>query len=480
MNRIVPLILALMLLAAAPRSGLGQERLWTQKSGVGPSADVPVTSATFSRLAEQLLPAVVSISVKASSGRQGRFSTGNPIWDQFLGVRPERERLQEGLGTGLIIHRDGYVLTNNHVIENAVDIQVSMNDGRHLEARLIGADPRTDLALLRLEGQGGFPVAPLGDSEGLKIGEWVIAIGSPFGLSQTVTAGIISAKGRKDLSPGSGPLYENFIQTDASINPGNSGGPLINMNGEVIGINTAIVQSGQGIGFAIPSDMIKQLIPQLATGKVQRSWLGVGIQKLTDDLARSLGLRQTKGALIARIYAGSPAEAADLRVGDVVLRFGTHEIGDSSDLPWLAATAGAGVAVPLVIWRDGRTLTATVIMGTLTDGDEGQSYAPPAAAPQGRNERVDLAGMTLRNPTQEERRANGLGQALGVVVERVAPNGSSAAAGLRPGDVVLRIGYRKLGGVGELTKVVQALARGSMVSLHVLRDGEYLWVAVKV
>jgi serine protease Do len=468
---------------ALPIGAQAQERLWTQKGTSGPAAEIPLTSSTFSRLADQLLPTVVSLSVKASTGRPGRSSSGDPVWDYFFGVRPERQRLQEGLGTGVIIHRDGFVLTNNHVIENAVDIQVSLNNGKHVSARLVGADPRTDLALLKLDGQGPYPVAPLGDSEGLRIGEWVMAIGSPFGLNQTVTAGIVSAKGRKDLGSGTEPSYANFIQTDASINPGNSGGPLINLNGEVIGINTAIVQSAQGIGFAIPSNMAKQLIPQLATGQVQRSWLGVGIQKLSDDLARSLGLRETRGALVARVYAGSPAEDADLRVGDVVLRFGNQDLEDSSDLPWLAATAGAGASIPLVIWRDGKTLNATVVMGRLEDGGEGTRVAPRASSPKAPSatpETMDLAGMTLRDPSSAERRANGLGRAVGVVVDRVNPEGAAAAAGLRPGDVVLRIGYTRLAAVAHLRKVASTLARGSMVSLHVLRNGEYLWVAVRL
>jgi serine protease Do len=364
------------------------------------------------------------------------------------------------------------------VVENAVHIQVALNDGRHLEASVVGADPRTDLALLKLKGGGPFPVAPLGDSETLKIGEWVIAIGSPFGLSQTVTAGIVSAKGRKELSPGSEPLYANFIQTDASINPGNSGGPLINMNGEVIGINTAIVQSGQGIGFAIPSDMAKQLIPQLATGKVQRSWLGVGVQKMSEDLARSLGLKSAKGALVAQVYPGSPAEEADLRVGDVVLRFGKREIGDSSDLAWFASTAGAGTTVPLQVWRDGRTITVNVLMGLLGEGGQGVRVAPREAG-AARAGTVDLAGMTLRDPTREERRSLGLGRGPGVVVEAVKPDSQAAAAGLRPGDVVLRLGYRKIGGAAELQTLLSGVAKGTMISLHVLRDGQYLWVALK-
>ena len=250
--------------------------------------------------------------------------------------------------------RDGYILTNNHVVEEADQIKVKLCNGKEYEGKVVGRDPKTDLALLKIEGASDLHPLKLGNSEDLKVGSWVVAVGSPFGLEQTVTAGIVSAKGRVI---GSGP-YDNFIQTDASINPGNSGGPLINMKGEVVGINTAIIAEGQGIGFAIPINMAKEIAPQLQDkGHVTRGWLGVSIQEMTPELAKSLGLKEKKGALVAQVVPGSPAEKAGIEQGDVILEFDGKEVSDSKDLPRIVASTPVGKIVTVKMSREGKSST---------------------------------------------------------------------------------------------------------------------------
>ena len=252
----------------------------------------------------------------------------------FFGASLSVPHKQRSLGSGFIISDEGYILTNNHVVAGADEINVKLSDGREFKGVLKGSDEKLDLALVKITAKDHLPVAPLGDSDAIEVGEWVLAIGNPFGLSQTVTAGIVSAKGRVI---GSGP-YDDFIQTDASINPGNSGGPLFNAKGEVIGINTAIVAGGQGIGFAIPVNMAKSVITQLReTGKVTRGWLGVSVQPVTPDLAKSFGMKNDKGALVSEVMKDSPAEKAGFKVGDIILEFDGKAITDMHELPRLAA-----------------------------------------------------------------------------------------------------------------------------------------------
>ncbi len=305
-------LMVLMIALALAGGAQAQDKIWVEKDGAAGKA--PVTSETFSKLAAELSPAMVNIQIK----RRVSGTSHDPIYDYFGFRQRQGPQIGEGLGSGFVINPDGHVLTNNHVVADAVSVTVSLSDGTEYPAKLVGADPRTDLALLKIDGARGLTAMPLGDSDALRIGEWVMAIGNPFGLEHTVTAGIVSAKGRKEVQPGTEPMYANFIQTDASINPGNSGGPLLNMAGEVVGINTAIVRSGQGIGFAIPSNMAKTLIPQLAKGKVERSWLGVAIQEVTPPLAKSMGLERPEGALVRNVYPNSPAKTAGFQAGDVI------------------------------------------------------------------------------------------------------------------------------------------------------------------
>lgn len=466
-------LLMLVLGLALAGGAQAEERLWIEKDAGAAADKAAVTSETFSRLAAALSPAMVNIQIK----RQVTGATHDPFYDYFFGF-PQRQGPQfgEGLGSGFVINPDGHVLTNNHVVADAVSVTVSLSDGREFPAKLVGADPRTDLALLKIDGATGLTAMPLGDSDALRIGEWVMAIGNPFGLEHTVTAGIVSAKGRKEVQPGSEPMYANFIQTDASINPGNSGGPLLNMAGEVVGINTAIVRSGQGIGFAIPSNMAKTLIPQLARGKVERSWLGVAIQEVTPPLARSMGLERPEGALVRNVYSDSPAKAAGLQAGDVIVAFDGTPVKDSSDLPWMAATAGVGAAVEVTLVREGKRLKKAVVMGDLADAGRAAEETPSDAKHVGSG--LEGAGLTLGDLTPPERLKLGAPPTYGISVTGVAPGSLAAEAGFRPGDVILRMGTAKATDVASALDRYARVKSGTPVPFHVLRGGTlYLWVA---
>jgi len=348
---------------------------WSAAPGTA-QAPSPAVDARpdFAAMVDATRPAVVNIST-TQAGRGGQAS---PLTDplrefleRYFGEQLPREEPRRSLGSGLIIEPDGYVLTNNHVIENAQMIMVRLSDEEEFEARVVGRDPRTDLALLKIQGRREFPVARLGDSDSLRVGEWVLAIGNPFGLEQTVTAGIVSAKGRVI---GAGP-YDDFIQTDAAINPGNSGGPLFNTRGDVVGVNTAIFsQTGGsvGIGFAIPINLAKELIPQLrAKGRVPRAWLGVAIAPVTPELAKRLGRPVRDGALVAEVVPNGPAARAGVRPGDLVVAFQGKPIRRADELPRLTAKAPVGSDVELTLWRDGKEQAVTVRLGELPERPRG-------------------------------------------------------------------------------------------------------------
>ncbi len=339
-----------------------QEGCKSKQNSVETNTEVIGFPQSFADLAEKVKPAVVNISTETTvriPGNPFRHFFGpdeeGPFGDffkRFFGDIPDRELKQQSLGSGFIIDKDGYIITNNHVVEGADEIRVKLADKREFRARVVGRDPKTDLALIKISSVfKDLPTLPLGDSDKIRVGDWVLAIGNPFGLEHTVTQGIISATGRVI---GSGP-YDNFLQTDAPINPGNSGGPLINLKGEVIGINTAIIASGQGIGFAIPSNMAKSVISQLKEkGKVTRGWIGVSIQSLTPELARSFGLKETKGALVADVEPGGPADLAGIKRGDIIISFNEIEIKEMSDLPRIVAETPIGKTVNVKIIRNGK------------------------------------------------------------------------------------------------------------------------------
>src|SRR5206468_3900087 len=367
-RRRLPLAAGLVLVLVALGAAFGYGRaattpLWSdQPIAVAPTT---VTAPDWVALAQALKPAVVNVSMKRAA--QATPEALDPFFQQFFGRVPPR--VQRGLGSGFVINADGYVVTNNHVVDGATEIRVKLADGRELAGRVVGRDPRTDLALLKVDAHG-LPTIPLGDSAALKVGEPVMAIGNPFGLEQTVTTGIVSATGRVI---GEGP-YDDFIQTDASINPGNSGGPLINAQGQAVGINAAIFsRSGGsvGIGFAIPTNLAKPVLTQLAAaGHVVRGYLGVTIQRVTADLAKSFGLPGAHGALVASVAEGGPAKAAGLRPGDVIVEYDGRSLERSDELPRLVAETPLGREVPLTVARDGKTLTLRATIAKLAEPQE--------------------------------------------------------------------------------------------------------------
>jgi len=324
---------------------------------------------SFAAMVDAAKPAVVNIGTIQAAPRRGPRGVDpmREFLERYFGESLPKEEPRQNLGSGLIVEPDGYVLTNNHVIENARMIMVRLSDEEEYEARVVGRDPRTDLALLKIQGRREFPVARLGDSDRLRVGDWVLAIGNPFGLEQTVTAGIVSAKGRVI---GAGP-YDDFIQTDAAINPGNSGGPLFDTRGEVVGINSAIFsQTGGsvGIGFAIPINLAKELIPQLkAKGRVSRGWLGVAIAPLTPELAQKLG---RPGALVTDVVPSGPAAGAGVRAGDLIVAFQGQPIRRAGELPWLTAKTAVGSEVELMLLRDGKEQAVKVRLGELPEGPQ--------------------------------------------------------------------------------------------------------------
>jgi Do/DeqQ family serine protease len=366
--------LVVLVLVAVFGAGTGLAFWWPRARSAPPVAPSALGTAdalqtAFVGVAQRVRPAVVNIgTIQVARTRRAPFSPGQSddpffkdFFDQFFGNQAPGgpgEFRQPGLGSGVIIDRRGYVLTNFHVVKGADSVTVRLNDRHEFRGRIVGSDPKTDLAVVKFDPDHELTLATLGNSDALRVGEWAIAIGNPFGLDQTVTVGVISATGRSDVGIAT---YENFIQTDASINPGNSGGPLVNLKGEVVGINTAIVATGQGIGFAIPANMVKRVIAQLIDrGKVTRGWLGVSVQPITADLAQSLGIAGTRGALVARVYPKSPAESAGLAPNDVVVTFDGTPVDDYHHLQRLSAEAEVGKTVTLDLLRKGAKRTVSV------------------------------------------------------------------------------------------------------------------------
>ena len=432
-------------------------------------SETPMVPANFSNLAEKVRPGVVNIQVVKKVKNVGfgfRNFPGNPFGDDnpfgdFFGPfsegNPPRSFEQRGVGSGFVMSRDGYVLTNNHVVEDADQIKVKLANGKEYVGKIVGRDSKTDLALVKIEGASDLQPLKLGNSDDLKVGSWVVAVGSPFGLEQTVTAGIVSAKGRVI---GSGP-YDNFIQTDASINPGNSGGPLINMQGEVVGINTAIIASGQGIGFAIPINMAKEIAPQLQEkGHVTRGWLGVSIQEVTPELAKSFDLKEKKGALVSQLVSGSPAEKAGIEQGDVIMEFDGKEVPDAKALPLIVASTPVGKTVTIKLLRNGKVLDRQVRVGEMDEKVE------VAKAPSHKS-----LGITVQNLTPEIAKGLGLKKETGVVVTRVEPGSAAADAGIQTGDVIREVNRKPIKDVEEFSEKVEK-AKGQNNVLFLIQRGQ--------
>lgn len=425
-------------------------------------------------LVKELKPAVVNISTTSiRHGTPSPFGNREAPFDEFFkrffDNMPEREFKQKGLGTGFIISNDGYIVTNNHVIERANDIDVVLEDGEKYAAKIIGRDPKTDVALLKIKPDKPLPAVKFGDSNKLRIGDWVIAIGNPFGLGHTVTTGIVSAKGR---SLGLG-AYDDFIQTDAAINPGNSGGPLFNLEGQVVGMNSAIVAGGQGIGFAIPIDMIKRIVEQLkANGKVVRGWLGVLVQHITPDIAESLGLQGQEGALVSDVTPGGPADKAGIKRGDVIVEFNGHKIKEMQDLPRAVAIYPPNKVADVKVRRGKRTKNLRVKIGEMPG-----ELAQTSSSGRG-NERA--LGLIVQEITPSIQRRFGIEGGHGVVITGVAPGSVAAESGLRPGDIVVEINRISIGSLEDYRRVVASLKPKKSALFLIKRGHNTIYVALKI
>jgi serine protease Do len=445
----------------------GRAALFTDAASRTPP--VTVNMPSLAELVEQLEPAVVSITVIQASP----IPPGHPLNDffRYFGGMPEGYR-GRGLGAGFIINQQGHILTNAHVVEDAQQVQVQLHDGTEVPARVVAIDPPSDIALLQIPRTGRLPTVVLGDSDSVRIGDWVVAIGNPFGLDSTVTAGIVSALERRQVNPEGRGGYHNYIQTDASINPGNSGGPLFNLRGEVVGINGAINAAGQGIGFAIPINMARTLLPMMARdGVVRRSWMGVATQPVTGNLARSFGLTgDPRGALVSEVVVGGPAARAGLQEGDIVLEFDGQALRRAEELPWLSSSAGVGRTVPVVIWRGDRTQTLNVTLGALP----GTPARPPAVAATART--TPGLGLTV-GAAHPSLFAGVQGVTSAVVVTSLDPDGQGARAGLQRGDVILSIGGQAIDSVESFQRQSAALRAGQVVRIRIVRERSPIFVA---
>jgi len=440
----------------------------------------PLTFDAFRKIAKRMNPAVVNIyTTQIVRGRDPieDFFGNEDMFRRFFGDQPERESRQTSLGSGVIIDPDGFVLTNNHVVENADEIRVSMEDTgapqvNGLVAKIVGRDPKTDVALIKITPKAELTAAPLGDSDLLQVGDWVIAIGNPFGLGHTVTVGVVSAKGRT-----LGGNYDDFIQTDASINPGNSGGPLLNLRGEIIGINTAIAsRTGQsaGIGFAVPINLAKEIIPQLkASGRVVRGQLGVTIQtQWNDAIAKQFGVDH--GALVTDVTKDSAADQAGLKRGDVIVEFNGKPLKTGSDLPRMVAVTKPGTNVTLKIVRDQKEKSVTVRVGTMKDTDMtlDEDTDEKSAA-------VEL-GVSVSDLDPQTARQLDLDNDQGVLITKVKVNSAAERAGLTRGDVILEINRLPVSSVGDYREIVSKAKTGDTLLFLIYRRGGSLFVPVQI
>ena len=480
-------------------------------TGILAAASAPAMARTapesFDDLAAKLQPSVVNISSSSTIQARGgdrpgpeipMFPPGSPF-EQFFkdflernrpqgrgGPQPQQpapDRKTQSLGSGFIIDASGLIVTNNHVIDGADEITVTLSDNTTLKAELVGKDERVDVALLRVKPDKPLVAASFGDSDTARVGDWVLAIGNPFGLGGTVTAGIVSARGR-DIR--SGP-YDDFIQTDAAINRGNSGGPLFNMNGDVIGINTAIYSPSGGsigIGFSIPANMAKNVVAQLKEfGKARRGWLGVRIQQVTPDIAESLGLKEPIGAMVAGVNEGGPAESAKIRNGDIITKFNGQDVKEMKNLPRLVAETAIGQEVPVTLWRDGHEVTVQAKLGELPDDQKVAAGAAPGKTEGAKPTEIASLGLQLSALTPENRDRFQLSpEQKGVVIADVAANSSAAERGLKPGDVILEVQQEAVNSPADVQARVETVRKQNRKSvLMLVQSGDGLrWVPLSL
>lgn len=471
--RVVALVVCLLLFPNIAR-------VEAQKKGI---ENLRITGKAFASVAKEVSPAVVFIQVEKKVARQapmGFFSPfgggpGDDFFEHFFGrpypgnpphgfqQAPRKKQRVVGQGSGFIISTDGYILTNNHVVENATKVTVKLEDGREFTAKTVGTDPHSDVAVIKVDASG-LPVLPLGDSDKLEVGEWVIAVGNPFGLSHTITAGIVSAKGRSSIGIAD---YENFIQTDAAINPGNSGGPLVNLEGKAVGMNTAIFsRSGgyMGIGFAIPINMVKTIKNQLIkNGCVIRGYLGVVIQNLTPDLAKSFGIKEKKGILVSQVTKDSPAYKAGIKQGDIIVSFDGQPVEKIEPFRNRVALTPPGTKKKLTVLREGKHKTLTVTIGRLPDS------TPSATVSSTIEEKL---GITVRNLTQELAERFGLKEEQGVVVVQVSPGSDADLKGIRPGVLIQEINRKKIHDVKEFQRAIEKTGDHGTI-LMLIKEGSY-------
>lgn len=471
--RVSSLLIAVWLCAVALGgcSGKSDAPLFLESNRKGGEADAPVkdvptdilsTQKAFSNVSKKVTPSVVNISTVSRKKVVQPFFEANPLFEDFFGA-PQTRR-DKSLGSGFLISKDGYIVTNNHVVRDAESIQVKLSNDKVYDAKVVGGDQKTDIAVIKINA-ADLPVAVLGDSDKLEAGQWAIAIGNPFGLDRTMTVGVISATGRSNMGI---ETYENFIQTDASINPGNSGGPLLNVYGEVIGINTAIVAAGQGIGFAIPVNMAKQIFSQLIQkGSVSRGYIGVTIQPVTEELAQSFGLKHARGALVNDVIKGGPAYKAGIRQGDIITGLNGSEVKDPSHLQRQVAEAGVGKVVKITIFRDGKALELGI---TLANADSAPKLQREERGGRQQEGEADLLGLVVENSEQGD----------GVVVVDSAPGGVAAETGIKRGDVIVSINRKKTATTAEYARAIQQAGRGSSLTILVRRGDASIYFALRL
>ncbi len=436
---------------------------------------------SLSPLVKQLSPSVVNISttsVSKSTARSFESPFGeeedeqfDDLFKKFFGDSPEREFKRKGLGSGFIFSEDGYIITNNHVVERATDIKVILQNGDSYPAKIMGTDPKSDLAVLKIEPKTKLPAVRFGNSDRLEIGDWVLAIGNPFGLGHTVTSGIISAKGRS-LGLGS---YDDFVQTDAAINPGNSGGPLFNFQGEVVGVNTAIIAGGQGIGFAIPVNIAKNVVSQLRNGgKVVRGWIGVYVQSVTPEIAESFKLEDDDVALVADVTDGGPADKAGVRRGDIIIELNGNKIDEMLDLPKLVASYAPGTKTNMKVLRDGKEKVLNIKLGELPE--QGAQISSRVVD----HEVEQNLGLVVQEITPQIQSKLGIEYSNGVVITDVRGNSMASKAGLLNGDVVLEINKKQIVNLDDYRKSVDSVKIGQNLLFLVRRGSNTVYVALKV